>query len=129
MPQNDLEVWVRVEYSGEDQAQEVAAGIDFEPPPRTSQIVVVREVRFHGVGMRASWMKVDRHSKSLGPFEDDPVFLVIEETSPRMPVDHRAFEAQFAYGTLQLVGRSVRRSRWQRGKPGKAVRMPFHRLI
>jgi hypothetical protein len=31
--------------------------------------------------MRDGGMKVDRHSKSLGTFEDDPVFLFIEEAS------------------------------------------------
>jgi hypothetical protein len=46
MPENDREMRVGVEYPGEDQAQEVAAGIDGEPPRRARQILVAREVSF-----------------------------------------------------------------------------------
>jgi hypothetical protein len=37
------------------------------------------------------------------------VNLFVEETSPRMSVDHSAYEAQFRHGALQLIGRSLRR--------------------
>ena len=66
-------------------------------------------------------MQIDRHVERLRALEDRPVFLVVEETAPRVAVDHRALEAEFLHAALELVGGASGAAVGSAAKPAKRV--------
>src|SRR2546426_12656694 len=120
MAEDDSEPRKGIEHPREDDAQEMAAGVHREAPAGARQLLVALEVGLHGVRVRQRWMQVDRYAERLRALEDRPVLALVEKAAARVPMDHRALEAELADATLELLRRGFRVRRWQRRKPGKA---------
>jgi hypothetical protein len=66
-------------------------------------------------------VQVERHAQALGALEQHIEGGIVEEASVRMPVDHRAPEAQLGDRALELVGGGLGRRGRQGGEAGEAV--------
>ena len=107
----------------------MAAGIDGESPPRTSNVFVALKVGFYGVGMWKRRMKIDRYIERLRGFKNHPILLFVKKASVSVAVDHCAFEAELRNATIQFFCRLVGVSSRQCGKRGESGRVSAQRIV
>src|SRR2546427_11901190 len=102
MPEYDLEARVGVEHPGEYDPQKMAARIHRETPARPGEVLVSLEIGLERVRVRQGGGQIERHVERLGTLEDDPVFLLVEETPLGVAVDHRALETELGCAAAKL---------------------------
>src|SRR5271170_236370 len=123
---HDLQLWILVEYSAEDHANDVNGGFDV-PAPTRSRKQLGYDRRKASIGYvdhrlrRRSWMEIDRHVQQFSTLKDWPEELVVEVTSPIVAIDDRSLETMSSDHALQLLGSLVRGCSRQRRKSGKAL--------
>ena len=88
--------------------------------PQTPSIFVALEIGLLHRRMRRGRVQINRHSKRLGTFEDEPILRVVQESAAGVTVDHGAFEAEPRDRPIELVHRSGGVRRRQGGKTREA---------
>src|SRR3974377_891963 len=79
--------------------------------------------------MRHRRMQIDRYIERLRALEDGPIFLVVEERTLLMSVDHCALESKLLHAAFQLAGGLFGIGRRQRCKAGEASGMCIDRFV
>src|SRR5215469_5611026 len=130
MADHNLEFRISIEYSSEDEADDVDRGLDVPSPTGTREHVSYdwRETTIRCLNHRLRGfcgVEIDRDSQRCSALEDWPEKFVIEIASTVMTVDDRSFEAMVADHPFQFFGSPVWRRGWKRGKSSKSVRVPF----
>ena len=113
MTQDHFEIGIGVEQPGEDQPEEMRAGIHREAPGGHGKLAIALKVGLEHVGMRDRRVQINWYLQRLGTFEDRPVLSVIEKLSANVTIDHRALEAELGNGSLKLFRRHNGVARWE----------------
>jgi hypothetical protein len=122
MPEDDLQIWMRVEQPRADQPQRMHGGLGVKRPIRPKQPVVALVGRDR-TGQRIARMQVERHAEVRDRLPERPVLrqVVIERavglTGLGKAVHQRADEAELLHAARQLFRGGLRVLHRQRRKP------------